>query len=135
MTGKAQKRRGYKPHQQAERGKQAAKKRGEARQKRKGKKYNPARYLSRNQQEVVRRLLDGEVTMISSASWAFFERFLLFLHEVGFFEVIGVEGQKFRRQMIEVQLLIMTYCAKVLLGSPVLIRSQDDCFATERCCC
>jgi hypothetical protein len=54
--------------------------------------------------------------MISSASWAFFERFLLFLHEVGFFEVIGVEGKKFRRQMIEVSLLIMTYCAKVLLG-------------------
>lgn len=116
MTSKAQKRHQHNFHQQTGRDKQRAKKRGEHRQKRQGKKYNPARYLSRNQQEVARRLLDGDVTMISSASWAFLERFLLFLHEVGFFEVIGVEGKQFRRQMIKVQLLIMTYCAKVLLG-------------------
>ena len=116
MTSKAHKRRKDNSHQQGEREKRQAKKRGEDRQKRRDKTYHPYRYLSRNQQEVVKRLLDGDVTMISSASWAFFERFLLFLHEVGFFEVIGVEGKQFRRQMIEVQLLIMTYCAKVLLG-------------------
>lgn len=116
MTSKTQKRGQPNRHQQREQDKQRAKKRGEDRQKRQGKKYNPCRYLSRNQQEVVKRLLDGDVTMISSASWAFFEGFLLFLQEVGFFEVIGVEGKKFRRQMIEVSLLIMTYCAKVLLG-------------------
>jgi len=116
MTSKAQKRSRHKPNKQAEREKQRAKKRGEDRQKRKGKKYQPARYLSRNQQEVVKRLLAGEVTMISSASWAFFERFLLFLHEVGFFEVIGVDGKRFRRQMIDVSLLIMTYSVKILLG-------------------
>jgi hypothetical protein len=116
MTSKTQKGRKHNSCQQTERAKRHAQQRGEHRQKRQGKTYNPAGYLSRNQQEVVRRLLDGDVTMISSASWAFFERFLLFLHEVGFFEVIGVEGKQFRRQMIEVQLLIMTYCAKVLLG-------------------
>ena len=54
--------------------------------------------------------------MISSASWAFFEEFLRFLEEVGFFELIGVEGKQFRRQMIEVSLLIMTYSVKILLG-------------------
>jgi hypothetical protein len=116
MNSKAHKRRKDNSNQQKEREKRQAKKRGKDRQKRQDKKYHPARYLSRNQKEVVKRLLDGDVTMISSASWAFFERFLLFLHEVGFFEVIGVEGKKFRRQMIEVSLLIMTYCAKVLLG-------------------
>jgi hypothetical protein len=116
MRSKAQKQRQHNSHPQAERDKQRAKKRGEQRQKRKDKKYRPYRYLSRNQKEVVKRLLDGDVTMISSASWAFFERFLLFLQEVGFFEVIGVEGKKFRRQMIEVSLLIMTYCVKGLLG-------------------
>jgi hypothetical protein len=116
MTSKAQKRQRHKPNKQAEQEKQRAQKRGEARQKRKSKKYNPARYLSRNQQEVVNRLLNGEVSMISRASWAFFEPFLLFLHEVGFFEAIGVEGKQFRRQMIEVSLLITTYCTKVLLG-------------------
>jgi len=73
MTSKAQKRREHNSDQPAERDKQRAKQRAEHRQKRKGKKYNPARYLSRNQQEVVGRLLAGDVTMISSASWAFFE--------------------------------------------------------------
>ena len=115
MKSKAHKRRKDNSNQQKEREKRQAQKRGEARQKRQDKKYHPARYLSRNQQEVVKRLLEGDVTMISSASWAFFERFLLFLHEVGFFEVIGVEGKKFRRQMIEVSLLIMTRMPKTWL--------------------
>ncbi len=116
MRSKAQKRREYKRQPQAEWDKRQAKKRGEKRQKRKDKAYQPYRYLSRNQKEVVKRLLDGDVTMISSASWAFFEEFLGFLQEVGFFEWIGVEGQQFRRQMIEVSLLIMTYSVKILLG-------------------
>jgi hypothetical protein len=116
MGSKAQKRRQHKHHQPAEREKRRLKKQADHHQKRKAKPYQPYRYLSRNQKEVVKRLLDGDVTMISSASWAFFERFLLFLHEVGFFEIIGIEGKKFRRQMIEVSLLIMTYSAKVLLG-------------------
>ena len=116
MSSKAQKQRKHKLQPQGEREKRQAQKRGEKRQKRKGKLYQPARYLSRNQKEVVKRLLEGDVTMISSASWAFFEEFLRFLEEVGFFELIGVEGKRFRRQMIEVSLLLMTYSVKVLLG-------------------
>ena len=116
MKSKAEKRRPHKAQRQAEQEKQRALKRAQDRQKRKSKKYHPHRYLSRNQKEVVKRLLAGEVTMISSASWAFFEQFLIFLHEVGFFEIIGVDGKQFYRQMIEVSLLVMTYCSKVLLG-------------------
>jgi hypothetical protein len=116
MISKAEKRRQHKAQRQAEEEKQRAGKRARHDQKRKQKKYHPYRYLSRNQKEVAKRLLDGEVTMISSASWAFFEQFLVFLHQVGFFEVIGVEGKQFYRQMIEVSLLVMTYSARVLLG-------------------
>jgi len=116
MRSKAQKGRKHKPQPHREREKRQAQKRGEKEQKRKGKPYQPARHLSRNQKEVVKRLLDGDVTMISSASWAFFEEFLGFLQEVGFFELIGVEGKQFRRQMIEVSLLLMTYSVKILLG-------------------
>jgi hypothetical protein len=116
MRSKAEKRRQHKAQRQVAREKQHARKRAKHRQRRKHKKYHPYRYLSRNQKEVVKRLLDGEVTMISSASWAFFEGFLVFLHEAGFFEVIGVDGKQFYRQMIEVSLLVMTYSAKVLLG-------------------
>jgi hypothetical protein len=86
------------------------------RRQRKGKKYSPERYLSRNQKEVAKRLIDGEVTMISSASWGFVERFLVFLNELGFFELIQVDGARFYRQMIDIGLLIMTYEIKVLLG-------------------
>lgn len=116
MRSKAEKGGKHKRQQADEREKKQAQKRGQYRQERQKKKYKPARYLSRNQKEVVKRLLEGEVTMISNASWGFIEPFLLFLQEVGFFELIGVEGKRFRRQMIEVSLLIMTYSAKVLLG-------------------
>jgi len=116
MISKAEKRRQHKAQRQAAQEKRRIGKRVRRDQKRKQKQYHPYRYLSRNQKEVVKRLLDGEVTMISSASWAFFEQFLVFLHAVGFFEVIGVEGKQFYRQMIEVSLLVMTYSAKVLLG-------------------
>jgi hypothetical protein len=84
--------------------------------KRQNKKYEPERYLSRNQKEVAKRLIDGEVTMISSASWGFVERFLVFLNTLGFFELIRVDGARFYRQMIDIGLLIMTYEIKVLLG-------------------
>jgi hypothetical protein len=70
--------------------------------KRKDKRYNPRRYLTHNQKEGARRILEGEVTMVTSASWAFFERFLVFLNEVGFFEVIHIEGGKFYRKMMDV---------------------------------
>jgi hypothetical protein len=60
---------------------------------RKDKRYDPRRYLTRNQKEVARRIFEGEVTMVTSASWAFFEPFLVFLNEVGFFEVIHIGGQ------------------------------------------
>jgi hypothetical protein len=128
MRSKAEKGPKHKAHQKVEREKKRAKKRGQYRQERKKRKYNPARYLSRNQKEVVQRLLEGDVTMISNASWAFVEPFLLFLHEVGFFEMIGVDGKKFRRQMIEVSLLIMTYSAKVLLGIPSINQVPERLF-------
>jgi len=116
VKSKAEKRRQRKLQRLAQRERRCAQKRGRDRQQRKHKRYNPYRYLSRNQKEVAQRLLAGDVTMISSASWAFFEQFLLFLDEVGFFEIIGVDGRRFHRQMIEVALLVMTYSAKVLLG-------------------
>lgn len=128
MRSKAEKGGKHKRQQAVEREKKGAKKRGQDRQERQKKPYKPARYLSRNQQEVVKRLLDGEVRMISNASWAFIEPFLLFLQEVGFFEVIGVDGKKFRRQMIEVSLLIMTYSAKVLLGIPSINQVPERLF-------
>ena len=51
MRSKAEKRPKHKAHQKVEREKKRANRRGQYRQERKKKKYNPVRYLSRNQKE------------------------------------------------------------------------------------
>lgn len=115
MTSKPQKARKRKPQVKVQE-KRRQDKLAKQHRKRKDKQYNPRRYLTHNQKEVARRILEGEVTMVTSASWAFFEPFLVFLNEVGFFEVIHIEGGKFYRKMMDVALLILTYQVKVLLG-------------------
>jgi len=54
--------------------------------------------------------------MVGGTGWAFVEPFLACLGEVGFFEILRVDGAQFVRQMAEVSLLILTYQVKVLLG-------------------
>jgi hypothetical protein len=71
---------------------------------------------TRNQHEVAKRLLAGEVAMVGGTGWSFVEPFLTFLGEVGFFDILRVDGEKFIRQMAEVSLLLLTYQVKVLLG-------------------
>ena len=115
MASKSQKARRRKRQAQAQERRRQVKL-ARQRSKRKDKGYNPGRYLTRNQQEVARRIFEGQVTMVTSASWAFFEQFLVFLNEVGFFEIINVDGARFYRKMMDVALLIMTYEVKVLLG-------------------
>ena len=107
-AGKKQKRKQIEKRRQDRKTKQ--------RQKRKEKQYNPRKYLSRNQEAVAQRLIDGEITMISSAGWGFVERFLVFVNELGLFELLDVDGSRFYRKMMAVWLLVMTYEIKVLLG-------------------
>ncbi len=71
---------------------------------------------TRNQHEVAKRLLAGEVAMVGGTGWGFVEPFLAFLGEVGFFEILHIEGEKFIRQMADLSLLLLTYQVKVLLG-------------------
>jgi len=69
-----------------------------------------------NQKEVAKRLLAGEVSMVGGTGWSFVEPFLAFLGEIGFYEVIQIDGERFIRKMMAVSLLILTYEVKVLLG-------------------
>lgn len=85
-------------------------------QRRQQRRYHPFKHLTRNQQAVASKLIDGEVTMLSHAGWGFVERFLVFMNELGVFELLGVEGKRFYRQMFSVALLLVTYEIKVLLG-------------------
>jgi len=71
---------------------------------------------TRNQHEVAKRLLAGEVAMVGGTGWSFVEPFLAFLGELGFFDLLHIDGAKFMRKMAEVSLLILTYQVKILLG-------------------
>lgn len=71
---------------------------------------------TRNQKEVAKRLLAGEVSMVGGTGWSFVEPFLAFLGEIGLYEVIQIDGARFKRKMLAVSLLILTYEVKVLLG-------------------
>lgn len=85
--------------------------------RRQGKRhYNPYEQLTRNQKEVASRLIDGEVTMLSHAGWGFAESFLVFMNELGVYELLGVDGKRFYRQMFDISLLLVSYEIKILLG-------------------
>ena len=100
---------------------------GKAREQRKQKKLEKQRKKrrgqvahgprpTRNQRAVAKRLLAGEVSMVGGTGWGFVEPFLAFLGEMGFYEIIQIDGEKFIRKMMGVSLLILTYEVKVLLG-------------------
>jgi len=85
-------------------------------QRRKSKSTSHGPRPTRNQKEVAKRLLAGEVSMVGGTGWSFVEPFLAFMGEIGFYEMIQVDGERFMRKMMAVSLLILTYEVKVLLG-------------------
>ena len=87
-----------------------------AKQRRKSKSTAHGPRPTRHQHEVAKRLLAGEVAMVGGTGWSFVEPFLAFVGELGFFEILAVDGEQFRRQMMAVSLLLLTYEVKVLLG-------------------
>ena len=103
-----------KKRQAKEREQRRQKKIEKQRQKSKGTAHGPR--PTRNQKEVARRLLAGEVSMVGGTGWSFVEPFLAFLGDVGFYEVIQIDGERFIRKMMAISLLILTYEVKVLLG-------------------
>ncbi len=88
------------------------------RRKRKQVTFKPWRHLTRDQEEVAKRLTKGQVDLVTICGWGFVGSFLAFLEEVGFYALLGVEGKGFKRVMIPVARLMMTYQLKILLGIP-----------------
>jgi hypothetical protein len=86
------------------------------RRKRKHATYQPWRRLTRNQREVAKRLTRGQITLVTISGWGFVASFLAFLDELGFFALLDLEGKGFKRVMIPIARLILTYQLKVLLG-------------------
>ncbi len=86
------------------------------RRRRKNKTHDPWRYLTRDQQEVAKRLTRGQITLVAVSGWGFVASFLAFLDEISFYALLGIEGKGYQRMMIPVARLIMTYQMKILMG-------------------
>ncbi len=95
--------------------KQAAK-RERQRRTRKGRPYQAWCHLTRDQQEVARRLVAGRIDLVTVSGWGFVSSFLAFLNEVQFFALLDLEGKGFKRVLIPIARLVLTYQLKILLG-------------------
>jgi hypothetical protein len=84
--------------------------------RRKGRGYQAWRHLTRNQQEVAKRLSAGQVDLVTVSGWGFVSSFLAFLDELEFFVLLDVEGRGFQRILIPIARLVVTYQLKILLG-------------------
>jgi hypothetical protein len=76
----------------------------------------PWRRLTRNQQEVAKRLTGGQISLVTISGWGFVAQFLAFLDLLEYAALLDLEGLGFQRVMIPITRLILTYHLKVLLG-------------------
>lgn len=81
-----------------------------------GRHYREWRDLTRDQQEVARRLTAGRIDLVTISGWGFVSSFLAFLDELCFFALLDLEGKGFKRVLIPISRLVMTYQLKILLG-------------------
>jgi hypothetical protein len=116
QTGAAAKRRQRRQHLLTQR----AAKRMRWRQRRKNRHYQAFRHLTRNQQEVARRLCAGPVDLVPITGWGFVASFLAFLDQLEYHVLHDLAGQGFLRVMIPIARLLLTYHLKILLGLPAM---------------
>lgn len=90
--------------------------RAKAKRRAKREKGEEQGELRRNQQAIAKRLMAGEVPLVMATAWGFVEGLLDFLTVVGFWAVLDIDGQGFKRKMVSVCQLLATYELKVLLG-------------------
>lgn len=88
-------------------------KQAERRAKREAKRPKPG-MLRRNQEGMAKRLLAGEVPVVMSTAWGLVEGFVNFVGWIGLWEVMAIDGERFKRKMVGVCQLLATYELKVL---------------------
>lgn len=86
------------------------------RRRRKGRPYRAWHHLTRDQQEVARRLTAGCIDLVTLSGWGVVSSFLAFLDELSFFALLDLEGTGFKRVLIPIARLILTYQLKIFLG-------------------
>jgi len=72
--------------------------------------------LTRNQQEVAKKIIDGNYRFLKVAGWGFLDKFIIFLKSIGFLTVLDVDGKGYARKLITIGKLLLTYEVKILLG-------------------
>jgi Transposase DDE domain len=105
-----------------------AAKRERHRRTRQGRHYRAWRHLTRDQQEVARRLSAGHIDLVTISGWGFVSSFLVFLDELEFFALLDLDGKGFQRVLIPIARLILTYQLKILLGIASINRVPTKLF-------
>ena len=93
-----------------------AAKRARHQQRREQASYQPWRYLTRDQQAVAARLTAGQLDLVTVSGWGCVGHFLAFLEELQVMALLDMEGRGFKRVLIPLAQLLITYQLKILLG-------------------
>lgn len=79
--------------------------------------YHPGRSLTRDQRAVAQRLTAGQLDLVTVSGWGCVGQFLAFLEELQFLALLDIAGTGFKRVLIPIAQLLLTYHLKILLGS------------------
>lgn len=75
------------------------------------------KFYSRNEKKVAQELREGRATCGAGTGWGFFDKFYIFLWNLGFFSIAErIEGKGYERVLISLAKLLLTYSIKILLG-------------------
>lgn len=103
-------------HRERVKAAQRAARRGRHERQRRQHHYHPGRRLTRDQRAVAERLTAGQVDLVTISGWGIVGQFLAFLEELCFFALLDLKGTGFKRVMIPIARLVLTYQVKILLG-------------------
>ena len=92
------------------------------------------RYCERDDRKVAKAIREGKTKMASGTGWALMDEFFIFMQYIGFFKLLGkVNGEGYKRKMVAIIRLLMTYSTKVLLGIAHLRQVPDLLFKEVAC--
>ncbi len=75
------------------------------------------RFHLRDDVYVAKKLREGKATAAAGTGWGFFDRFYIFLWHIGFIDMLdGVEGKGYRRKLVSITKLLLSYSTKILIG-------------------
>ena len=74
------------------------------------------RFHERNDKKVAKAVREGNIDTITGTGWGFLDKFFYFLYSIRFFDITDIKSTGYRRIMLPLTKLIITYSVKILLG-------------------